>query len=847
MKTVLLLCLVFLVLGACSQNKNIKLTEAEINDKVGSLISQMTLEEKIDMLSGEDEFVFRPLKRLGIPQIKTSDGPAGVGNYIPNPKKSDGSSNGGKICKSTAYPDEITLAASWDTAMVREFGKSIGIEARAKGIHIMLCPAMNIYRAPMCGRNFEYLGEDPYLAGQMASSIIRGIQSQNVCATAKHFACNNQEYNRTGISSDVEERTLQEIYFPAFKACVDAKVGSVMDSYNLLNGIYTSQNDYLLNQVLKKDWGFEGFVMSDWGSTHDGVAAALAGQDLEMPQGSNMNRNTLIPAIKAGKLSEELINDKVRRILKTYFRFGFMDKSWDISGRPVNTMALANVALRAAREGITLLKNQQGILPFQKQNLKSIAVIGPNAHPAITGGGGSGYIEAYHEVSVLQGIKNIVGNEIKVNYCAGLSSKIPDKFYENSIFLNPRGKGLKAEFFSNRKLDGKPVFTGIDEHIDIKWPDSIAPGLTKRNFSARWQGKIIVQKTAEYRFNVGGDGGYRLFIDGKPMANSWKDRGEVGSEQFVMSLVAGKEYDVRLECYLSGYYGKTIFGYDEFNAIAFNNAVNAAAKSDVAVVCVGFDQFSEGEGFDRTFNLPLKQAELIEKVAEVNKNTVVVIFAGGNVNMAGWYDKVSGLIHAFYPGQEGGTAIAEILFGKVNPSGKLPVTFEKRWEDNPTFNSYYDDNNDNRVSYMEGIFVGYRGYDKSGIEPMFPFGFGLSYTTFAYSNLKLSKPEMKNDDMMTVSVDIANTGKVDGKEVVQLYIHDIQSSLPRPLKELKNFTKVSLKTGETKTVKFTITNKDLMYFNPDKHNWMAEPGEFEALIGASSKDIRLKQNFVLNK
>ena len=841
----ILLCLI--VFSACTA-KNIKpLSDAEINAKVDTLLSKMTLEEKIDMLGGEDEFVFRPLQRLGIPQVKTSDGPAGVGNYIPNPKKPDDSSNGGEICKSTAYPNEITLAASWDTAIVRKFGESMGIEARAKGINIMLAPAMNIYRAPMCGRNFEYLGEDPYLAGQMASSIVRGIQSQNVCATAKHFACNNQEYNRTGISSDVDERTLQEIYFPAFKACVDAKVGSVMDSYNLLNGVYTSQNDYLLNQVLKKDWGFEGFVMSDWGSTHDGVAASLAGQDLEMPRADNMNRKNLIPAIKEGKISEELINDKVRRILRVYYKFGFMDKSWDISGKPIDTIALANVALDAAREGITLLKNQNNVLPFNQKSLKSIAVIGSNANPAVTGGGGSGYIKAYHEVSVLQGIKNIAGNEIKVNYCAGLVPKIPDDFYDKSIFFNPFGKGLKAEFFNNRNLEGKPVFARTDEHINIKWPDSIAPGLKKLNLSARWQGKIKVARTAEYRFNVGADGGYRLFIDGKPMADSWKDRGEVGSEQFVMGLVAGKEYDVRLECYLSGYYGKTIFGYDEFNATEFNNAVNAAATSDAAVVCLGFDQTCEGEGYDRTFDLPVKQAELIEKVASVNKNTVVVLFAGGNVSMAGWYDKVSGLIHAFYPGQEGGTAIAEILFGKVNPSGKLPVSFEKRWEGNPTFNSYYDDNNDNRVTYKEGIFVGYRGFDKSGIEPMFPFGFGLSYTTFAYSNLKLSKPEMKYNDIITASIDVANTGKMDGKEVVQLYISDIQSSVPRPVKELKNFAKVALKAGEKMTIQFSISKKDLMFFNPNAHKWVAEPGEFEVMVGASSRDISERKRFSLSQ
>jgi beta-glucosidase len=828
--------LVLLGLIGCKPNKS-NLSEGETETKINGIIDKMTLEEKIEMIGGFEEFDIHPLKRLGIPAVRMADGPCGVRNYGP----------------STAYPAPLNTAASWDTLIASEVGKSIAIEAKDKNVQIMLAPAMNIYRAAMCGRNFEYLGEDPYLAGQIASAYIRGMQNEGVMATAKHYAANNQEFDRHHTSSDMDERTLHEIYLPAFKASVEeGHVACIMTSYNPINVVHASENSYIINDILKGKWGFKGFVMSDWGSTYRGVAAANGGLDLEMPSGSFMSKDTLIPAVKDGRLKETVINDKIRRILRMCYRFNLMDTTFLAQQQKVMGKAAADsvireewskTALEAARGGIVLLKNTSGLLPLDIQKIKNVAVLGPIGQEAITGGGGSSLVAPYKSVSVLQGIKDIAaGKQVNVEFAMGPFDKFTKEFYDQTTF---EAEGLKGEYFGNEKLEGAPKTTRLDKKINFDWTNQNVPqGFASTNFSARWTGKFKASSTGDYQVAVSGDDGYRLIFDKKQIINQWNYQAE-HTESAVVQLQKDKTYDVTLEYFQGGGQGSIRLGIGMLKQDAWTKAIDLAKKSDVAVICVGFNPSLEGEGSDRAYGLPEKQINFIRDIAAVNKKTIVILNAGGNASIADWIDKAGALLHVWYPGQMGGQAIAEILFGKVNPSGKLPFSIEKRWEDSPVFNSYYDADKDKKVTYSEGIFLGYRHFDTHHVEPLFPFGFGLSYASFDYSNLQVDHKEFTADKDVTVSVDVKNTGAVAGKEVTELYVKDVQSALPRPEKELKAFSKVMLSPGETKTVIMKLNKNAFSYYDPSKHDWVAEPGSFELWVGSSSRDIRLKETIVL--
>jgi beta-glucosidase len=809
---------------------------APVEKRVGDLLARMTLEEKIDMLGGVESFYIRPNERLGIPKIKMADGPLGVRNYG----------------KATAFPAGIAFAATWNRDLTKRMGEMVGKEARSKGVHIMLSPGVNIYRAPMCGRNFEYYGEDPYLASRMVIAYVEGVQSHGVVATVKHYAANNQEYERHRVSSEVDERTLREIYLPTFRAAVEeAHVGAVMNSYNLVNGIHSSQHRHLLTEILKGDWKFDGLVMSDWSSTYDGVAAANGGLDLEMPSGEHMNRDTLLPAIQAGKVAVTTIDDKVRRMLRVMFRFGFFDREQADLSLPLYNPDSRLVALEAAREGIVLLKNKGNILPLDRKEISTIAVIGPAAHPAVTGGGGSSRVQPFRSVSALEGIIAGAGNVIKVLYSPGVGSDFAEAFRTSEfVTLSATGqivRGLKGEFFSNRDLSGAPALSRIDRRINFIWGESAPAGeLSADDFSVRWTGKVRIESEGEYEFIVKGDDGYRLYVDNRLVIDSWQDQAAT-VKTAALALTAGTMPDIKLEYYEHGGDAEISLGWRKRIGPKDADAVKLAARADVAIVCVGFNSETEGEGFDRPFEISKEQEELIREVARVNKRTIVVVTAGGNVSMSGWLDDVAGLMHAWYPGQEGGTAISEILFGDVNPSGKLPVSFEKRWEDNATYHSYYDDDKDLKVTYSEGVFLGYRHFDKENLEPMFPFGFGLSYTTFSYENLKTTPQNLRRGGKISVSLDVTNTGNYAGAEVVQVYVRDIESSVPRPVKELKGFEKIQLKPGETKPVRIELDESALSFYDPSKKAWVAEPGAFEVLVGSSSRDIRLKERFELLK
>ena len=832
---VLLLCMnIFSI--TCAQNYPLyKDKSMPVEQRVNDLLQKMTIGEKIDMLGGYDGFYIRPNTRLGIPAIKMADGPLGVRNYG----------------KATAFPGGICFASTWNTDLVRKYGEAVGKEARSKGVHIMLAPGVNIYRAPMCGRNFEYYGEDPFLSSRMAVSYIEGVQSQGVVATIKHFAANNQEFDRNNVSSDVDERTLREIYLPAFRAAVEeAHVGAVMNSYNLLNGTWTSQNEHLLKDILKTDWKFDGILMSDWGSTHDGVAAAKAGLDLEMPAGDFMNRKTLMLALQDGRLKQEDIDDKISRMLRIMFRFGFFDRVQADTSLPLYNPGSRLIALQAAREGIVLLKNENNILPLDRSKIKTIAVIGPDAHPAVPGGGGSSIITPYRTVSFLDGITSIAGEGVNVFYSPGVSTDLEEMIGSSAYSsLNEKGeklKGLKGEYFANMFMKGEPVMNRRDEHISFNWQNgSPVAAMPADSFSIRWTGKINIPADGNYYFYVSGNNGFRLFLDDMPVIDEWGNPSFKAGDRS-MTLRKG-EISVRLEYYEKTGEAQVAFGWRQVKPAGDSEAVRLSAKCDVAIVCVGFNADTEGEGFDRPFELPAEQADLIKNIAKANKRTIVVLTSGGNVASSDWISLIPAYMAAWYPGQEGGTALAEIIFGLTNPSGKLPVSFEKRWEDNATFNSYYDADKDKHVKYSEGIFVGYRHFDKNNIEPLFPFGYGLSYTGFTFNNLAV-KPLVTGTDMpvkIAVSFNVTNTGKKEGAEVAQVYIHKVKSGMLRPVKELKGFSKTFLKPGETKPVNIILNHDAFEYYDIEKKSWVVEPGEFEFLVGSSSRDIRLKRTFMV--
>ena len=803
---------------------------AAVDKRVDSILSRMTLEEKITYIGGINNFFIRPVPRVGIPEFKMSDGPLGVHDYGPT----------------TAYAAGIALAASWDTDLARRVGAMMGDDARARGVHFILAPGMNIYRAPMCGRNFEYLGEDPFLASRMAVSLIQGIQSRRVIATAKHFMGNNQEYDRHNVSSNIDERTMRETYLPAFEAAVkEAKVGAIMDSYNLVNGIHMTQNDYLNNQILKKEWGFRGILMSDWDATYDGIAAANAGLDLEMPTGRFMNPQALIPAVNEGRVSLATIDDKVRRILRTAIEFGFFDSPQEDASIPAYSQPGRELVRQEARESMVLLKNSGNLLPLDKTRVKTIAVLGPDSYPAVPGGGGSSQTTPFNAVSFMEGISNYLGTNAKVLYAAD-NPPLNEVFQRQQFVMAPGGEpGLKGEYFNNQDLEGSPALLRTDRLVAFDWGEgSYSADGPVDHFSARWTGYFVPKISDDYRFYTSSDDGVRLFIDDEQVINDWQRHAET-LNFYTRHLEGGHAYKIRLEYFEAVGSASVSMGVASAREFIGRETKAIAAKADVAIVCVGFDPSSEGEGSDRTFGLPTGQDDLIRQISSVNQNTIVVITSGGSVDMRQWINRVPGVIEAWYPGQEGGPALAQILFGEYSPSGKLPASFERQWEDNATFHSYYPKPGEKQVEYSEGVFLGYRHFDRAGVKPLFPFGYGLSYTTFAYHNLKVSPDTGNLNEPVIVSFDVENTGHYGGAEVAQLYVSDNHARVPRPRKELKGFARVELKPGESKHVSVALDRRAFSYYDVLKKNWNADPGSFGILVGSSSDKIELQGTFVL--
>jgi beta-glucosidase len=804
-----------------------------IEKRVEDLLSRMTLEEKVEMLDGEG-FNSPANEKLGIPPLNMTDGPVGV-----------------RWEKATAFPASISMAATWNTDLIYQVGKAIGKETKARDRNVLLGPCICIHRVPHGGRNFESFGEDPYLTSRMTVSYVKGIQSENVIATAKHYACNNQESNRFSVDVKVDERTLHEIYLPAFKAAVtEGGCLSVMAAYNRVNGHYCCANTYLLKDILKGKWNFKGFVMSDWGAVHSVIPTLYAGLDIEMPTAGYLKKNAVLAAIQGDLIRKEEIDDKVRRILRTMFVTGIFDKKLDKG--VINTPEHQNLALKVAQEGTVLLKNEGNLLPLNKEKIRKIAVIGPNAKEAIIGGGGSSNVDPFYSVSILDGLKNKLGGNIEVIYERGIFKEKLIKPIEYSCLRPPKGKsgevGLLGQYFNNTTFKGKPIISRIDKQINFDFDsDSTDKRLNKDEFSIIWTGKLLAPSSGKYIIGTSSDDGSYLYLNGKRIVDNWGPHGVVTKTDTV-ELKKGESYDIKVE-YFENIGGASVtLGWSKLEEkksdkeeAATNAAITAAKSADVALVCVGV---REHEGGDREeLTLPEEQVKLIENIASVNKNVIVVLNGGAAVLMDKWLDEIPVLIAAWYPGQEGGNALADIILGEVNPSGKLPTTFIKRWEDSPAYGNYPE--KEGEVHYEEGIFVGYRYFDKAKIEPLFPFGYGLSYTTFKYGDLKIDKKSIKEDENVNISLTIENTGNREGAEVIQLYVQDIRASLERPEKELKAFKKVYLKAGEKKVISLKLDKNALSFYDIVSKDWIAEKGKFKVLIGSSSKDIRLTGEFTL--
>jgi beta-glucosidase len=703
-----------------------------VEQRVQDLLGRMTLQEKVAMLSGADWMQSVPNARLGIPSIKMADGPLGIRSWAGPSAETNAMVSKNKVM-TTAFPAGVAMAATWDTDLVQSEGQAIGQEVKAVGRDMILGPTVNINRTPLWGRNFEGYGEDPYLTSRLAVAYIKGVQGEGVIATVKHFAANNEEFERHRINVIVDERALQEIYFPAFKAAIqEAGVWSVMSAYNKLNGVYCAQNSFLLKDTLRKQWGFKNFVVSDWGSTYSTADTVNAGMDVEMPGGEPMRDwlkkpetqaagngsgwlvpEKVLPEISSGKISAATIDDNVASILRVIFVSGQFDNPHTRTSE-LDTPSQRALARKAATESIVLLKNSGDLLPLNPSKIHTVAVIGPNAAVARTGGGGSSLVTPKYSISPLKGIQDRAGQSVKVSYALGVS------------------------------MEGE------------------APS---------------------------------------------KDTPEAQTQ-------------------------------------LRNEAVDAAAKADAAIIVVGRSPALESEDFDiKSLDLPTGQDDLIEAVAKANKNTVVVINAGGPVVMNRWIAQIPAVLDLWYGGQEGGNAIADVLFGDANPSGKLPVSFVKQWKDSPAHGHYPGENL--QVEYAEGIYVGYRYFDKQQIEPLFPFGYGLSYTKFDYSDLKISPNKVSSGTPVEVSLMLRNSGSRTGAEVVELYVHDGHASVDRPPQELKAFRRVNLAAGETTDVRFTLDQSAMAFYSTAKKDWVAEPGQFDVLVGSSSRDIRLKGSFDL--
>jgi len=791
------------------------------SQRASLLLAAMTQTEKLAMVigSGSSGYVGNvPANtRLGIPALHLEDAGAGV---------ADG------MTQVTAFAAPITIAASWDTTLMQNNAAATAAEQKGKGVNIQLAPMMNIDRVPQAGRNFEGTGEDPYLSAQMAVASVTGIQSQGIIATAKHYIDNDQETNRMSINSVVDNRTQHEIYLPPFKAAVQAGVGAVMCSYNVVNGTYACENPTTQNSWLKSELAFTGFIMSDWGATHSTVASAVNGLDMDMPGNDNFfSATNLQNAINAGQVPQSRVDDMVQRILKSMFQVGLFDNApTGSTGANVQSAAHTQLVRDGAAQSTVLLKNTNSVLPLNTATIHTIAVIGSAAstNPIATGGGSS-QVNFPYTITPLQGITSRAGTGITVNYVAGATSSVVPSTY----LKTPGGAtGLQGQYYTNTTLTGTPVLTRTDANVDFNWTSgSPGAGVAATNWSVRWTGTLTPPSTGTYSLMLTSDDGSRMYVNGALVVNNWSDHGDQTVSSSIQ-LTGGQAYTIEIDYYQAGGGDDVHFAW--ITPSGFSAATTAASGADVAIVVTGV---TSSEGSDRS-TLALNDDALISAVVAANPRTIVVVYSPAQVLMP-WSNQVAAILVGGLPGQEEGNSLASVLFGDVNPSGKLPYTIAQNASDYPANTAQQWPGVNGNANYSEGLLVGYRWFDSQNITPLFPFGHGLSYTTFSYANLSVSPATTTSTGNVTVAFDLTNSGTRAGAEVPQLYL-GFPAAAGEPPKSLKGFQKITLQPNQTQHITFTLTPDLFSYWN---NTWQVATGVYPVMVGSSSRDIRLTGSF----
>ena len=816
-----------------------------MEEDFNSVLEQMTLAEKIRLCHGCDSMSVGDIPRLGIGRVTMVDGPQGV-------RLEDGRTT-------TALPCGIALAACFNVKLAEEYGALLARECLANDIQVSLGPGFNLMRTPLNGRNFEYYGEDPVLAGEIAAGYIHGCQELGVAACPKHIALNNQEICRTVTDAIIDERSLRELYLRAFEIVVaKSKPWMMMSALNFINGVRASQNPFIQQRIAKDEYGFDGVMVSDWGAAKDTKETALGGLDLDMGHGDNpvLGGDGLKSLVESGEVPESVIDDKVRRMLRLFFRTGVFNTEKRLKGE-CNTHRHHDFAREVAAESMVLLKNDELTLPLERHKISRIAIIGPNADnchsmASMLNCGGSGAAHPDYEITPLAGVSALLGDDVEINYAPGVIFE-SDAIISPDLLRAPDGsQGLLAEY---RLQQQDEVFlTRIERHMDLQWGNLFAAGnevseLDTRLFTVRWTGQIVPMASGPVKLIVNGARARaHVYLDGQEIIAPKHD---IWWRQFVESYafdaVAGRACDIRIEM------ERVKIEFTEFKLLwvqnsqdEFEKALELAANADLVLYFGGTNHRYDREAVGGDFvpdadipdlELPGKQSELIDQLVTVNPKTIVSLINGSVVNVEQWIDKVPALLECWYPGMEGGNAIAQVLFGEAEPGGRLCCTWGKDLNDyachaNGNYPGYCGKDHPH-VKYEEGTFIGYRHFDRAGIEPRFPFGFGLSYTTFKSKLMKV----IQDGTNITAKVAVANTGERTGSEVIQLYVRDVVCSVVRPEKELQAFNKIFLEAGETKELELRLEWRDFAFFSEEQGKFLVEPGEFELLFGTSSQHI----------
>lgn len=850
-------------------------TTDQAMDEATAVLAKMTLEEKVSLCAGISTMSLTPIPRVGInKEFYFDDSSCNVRAELARMTFAAATQPDDPSDQSTSLPTLEMLASTWDRSLAAAYGNMIGKELRARNKDMILGPGVNIMRTPLCGRNFEYLTEDPALGAALVVEYIKGVQSHDVSACVKHFAANSQEWNRNSVTATVDVRTLHEIYLPIFRAAVkDAGVLAVMNAYNKLavpgscDAQFCSQNAYLNIEILRKAWGFKGLVITDWGSLHDTVEGVHGGTDIEMNAGKDIHifkPEPLLKAIQAGTVTTEAVDGMALHILYVMAKVGLFDGRTRDAGS-INTKEHQALARRVAEDGIILLKNEKSVLPLTPSGLKTVVVMGKGAVTKHCNGGWSAEGKPPYEVVPLEGITNRLGDKVNVVYIpltlddqnaklAALPESVLTTFDTDAKDQGMTVRAWKSSYFANKTLSGVPAATGFQRALSVDWKmNAPVKEVQPNNFSVRWETTVVAPETGTYVLGARANAkaGTRIFVDGKLVMDNWKCQFPTATGYGEIALTAKQEVAIAVEYTLGESESTCFFGWrlPSEKGISLAEMEGLVRKADAVIVLTGTEhghgRALECEGADRpNLFLPPGHDEAIAKVLAWAPRAVIVNHSGSPMEMP-WVNQAATLIQYGYAGMEGGNALAAVLFGDVNPSGKLPHTCPFKLADTPAaMPSAYNGTNS---IYSEGIFIGYRWYDKKAIAPMFPFGHGLSYTTFTYGKIRASAKKLASNGVLTVSVTVTNTGTRTGKEIVQLYVRDLAQApkVEREVRALKNFAKIELKPGESQVVPLTVKPSDLTYFDVGAKNFRADAGTYAVEIGASSRDIKGQAEFTL--